>query len=328
MSTVLSTRALALPMLVVSAMLTAGCTAAAAPDATPTSDPTPAAVAASPAPADIPTHWSAVVDLAAIPLGDDAVSSAPATDFIFSCKTNFSGRGPVHTGPWIDYENDTWNSTTKVVVTGNITWPTATYVESVEGEQRVLTSQDVPVDDPTGTFPIAADDPAFAFDRNPNSIGDHAVELRMPLNPTTAAVPSCVAMGAIGMITNGVFIYNALDGSGGDAAAHEAQDLCNGHPDGADDYHYHDIPSCILDVLAPTGSTLVGYALDGYGIYVERDSLGNLPTNADLDECHGRTSTVLFNGIEQEMYHYSATLEFPFTVGCYRGTPGPVPSHG
>ncbi|MGJ8722676.1 MAG: hypothetical protein ACSHW9_12615, partial [Salinibacterium amurskyense] len=73
--------------------------------------------------------------------------------------------------------------------------------------------------------------------------------------------------------------------------------------------------------------TLVGYALDGFGIYVERDSAGNLPTNADLDECHGRTSTVLFDGVEQEMYHYSATLEFPFTVGCYAGDPAPVPSH-
>lgn len=38
---------------------------------------------------------------------------------------------------------------------------------------------------------------------------------------------------------------------------------------------------------------------------------GNLPTNAGLDECHGRTSTVLWNGEEQEVYRYSATMEYP-----------------
>ena len=83
-------------------------------------------------------------------------------------------------------------------------------------------------------------------------------------------------MGAVGVLKNGVFIYNALD---------------------------------------------------GYGIYVERDKRGNLPTNADLDRCHGRTSKVEWNGTKQKVYHYSATLESPYTVGCYRGTPVAAPAH-
>lgn len=84
-------------------------------------------------------------------------------------------------------------------------------------------------------------------------------------------------------------------------------------------YHYHNVPSCIRDAASDT-STLVGYAFDGYGIYVERDSSGNLPTNADLDACHGRTSKVMWDGKLTNIYHYDATLEYPYTVGCFHGT--------
>jgi hypothetical protein len=59
---------------------------------------------------------------------------------------------------------------------------------------------------------------------------------------------------------------------------------------------------------------------DGFPIVVERDSSDALPTNADLDECHGRTSPVLIAGEVVTTYHYSATLEFPYTIGCYKGT--------
>jgi hypothetical protein len=30
---------------------------------------------------------------------------------------------------------------------------------------------------------------------------------------------------------------------------------------------------------------------------------------------------VSWNGEQVSMYHYVATLEYPYTVGCYRGTP-------
>ena len=44
-------------------------------------------------------------------------------------------------------------------------------------------------------------------------------------------------------------------------------------------------------------------------------------TNASLDVCHGRTSTVPWHGTRVKIYHYVMTHEFPYTVGCYRGTP-------
>jgi len=117
--------------------------------------------------------------------------------------------------------------------------------------------------------------------------------------------------------------WNLLDATGRDAGAHEVQDSCDGHPQMSGIYHYHDYSTC-LDTAATKmagSSILVGYALDGYGIYVERDASGRLPTDADLDACHGRTSRVLWNGKESVVYHYDVTLEYPYLVGCFHGAP-------
>jgi YHYH protein len=271
--------------------------------------------------AGVPAAWSQVIDPAAIPLGDDKISTEPVIGSLYSCKTRFGGRGAPHGGPWINEANKTWDSTTKVHVQGSRTWPQATYREATEGETRVITSADLPTRQVTGTFPIAETDPAHRYDRNPNAIAAQTVELRLPQQPTAAAIPSCVDLGPAGVLKNGVYFYNAIDAAGGDAAAHETQDSCDGHPDGTESYHYHNIPGCLVSAASKEGSTLIGYALDGYGIYIERDADGNLPSNADLDACHGRTSTVRWNGKTEKIYHYSATLEFPYTIGCYHGTP-------
>jgi hypothetical protein len=44
-----------------------------------------------------------------------------------------------------------------------------------------------------------------------------------------------------------------------------------------------------------------------------------LLTSADLDECHGHTHAIPWNGKMVVMYHYHATWDFPYTVGCLRG---------
>ena len=122
------------------------------------------------------------------------------------------------------------------------------------------------------------------------------------------------------MLTDGVLLYNALDGEGRDAGAHEVLDTCGEHPQMSGQLHHHFVPACLM--TSPTSrATLVGYAIDGYGIYVERDADGSLLTNTDLDACHGRTSLAPFDGHEQVVYHYDATIEYPYTVGCLHGTP-------
>jgi len=129
-------------------------------------------------------------------------------------------------------------------------------------------------------------------------------------------------MGPIGVFADGVATFNALDAAGHDAAAHETLDACDGHPEQTGAYHHHTVPSCLLaDLTEPSTTSLVGYALDGYGIYVERDQFGNLLTNENLDACHGRIGPVLWDGEVVEMYHYVVTMEYPYTLGCFRGTP-------
>jgi YHYH protein len=126
-------------------------------------------------------------------------------------------------------------------------------------------------------------------------------------------------MGAIGYALNGVAIYNALDDAGRDAVAHEVQDSCDGHPQQAGQYHYHGPSECMPH--ADEHNALVGYALDGFGIYSPYDADGQEYTNADLDECHGTTSEIEWNGEMVSMYHYVLTQEYPYTIGCFRGTP-------
>ena len=264
--------------------------------------------------------WKGKVDPAAIPLGDGKVSSAPKAGYVDSCTTNFRGGGAEHAGSWIDSSNATWNSKAKVAVEGSVHWPAASYSVKTSGSHRIITTNDLPETYPTGVFPIRFNDPAYQYDRNPNRIAAQSHTYTLPLNPKAAATPNCTTLGAIGVLNDGVLLFNALDAAGRDAVAHETQDSCNGHPDGQEEYHYHDVPSCIRDA-AKGSSTLVGYALDGYGVYVERDDKGTLPTNADLDACHGRTSQVTWNGKKVNIYHYDATLEYPYTVGCFHGTP-------
>ena len=261
------------------------------------------------------------VDPAAIPLGDGYVSSSPEVGYVDSCIRTFPGQGGASVvGPWIDGTTKTWDSLTKVAVAGSVAWPQARYSVTVSGSRRIITGNDLPVDHTTGTFPISPSDPAYTYDHNPNTITAQTVSWSLPLNPVAAKTPGCTGGGPVGILDDGVYLFNALDGEGRDAGAHEVLDRCQEHPQMAGILHHHSVPSCILS--GATGrSTLVGYAADGYGIYVERNAAGTLLTNTDLDACHGRTSRVLWNGKEQTVYHYDATLEYPYTVGCYHGTP-------
>ncbi len=261
------------------------------------------------------------VNPATIPLGDGYVSTTPKVGYVDSCQTTFPSIGGAQTvGPWIDTATKTWDSLSKTHVQGSVSWPQATYSVTVAGGQRVITGNDLPVDHTTGTFPIASTDPAYAYDRNPNTITAQTIDWSLPEQPEAATTPTCTSGGAVGILDDGVLLFNALDGEGRDAGAHEVLDACDEHPMSAGELHHHSVPSCILD-KATGRSTLVGYAIDGYGIYVERTAAGALLTNTDLDACHGRTSPVMWNGTIQNVYHYDATLEYPYTVGCFHGTP-------
>lgn len=75
-----------------------------------------------------------------------------------------------------------------------------------------------------------------------------------------------------------------------------ALDDCGGHVNNAESYHYHSATGCWHEGAQPDEhAALVGYALDGYGIYSMTDLDGGEPT--DPDECRGHTDDV-------RGYHY------------------------
>ncbi|HJV09070.1 MAG TPA: YHYH protein [Acidimicrobiales bacterium] len=288
--------------------------------------PAPTVAAAGPTTVTSPTTVATTTTVAPapvvtlLPLGDGKRSAAPEVGSLFSCQTTFGpAAGAFRDGPWI-LGDGRWDPSAKLHVQGTVAWPQAEYDTRAQGATRVITTNGVPAQATTGVFPIAANDPAYQYDRNPNVITPRSTTLTVPARPAMAAAPACVNMGAIGVLTDGVALFNALDAQGRDAAAHEVLDNCDGHPERSGQYHHHEVPSCVL-ARATASSTLVGYALDGFGIYVERRPNGSLLTNADLDGCHGRTSPVAWDGETVDLYHYVATAEYPYTVGCYRGTP-------
>lgn len=269
-----------------------------------------------------------------LPLGDGHLSNAPQSGSVYACRTDFRRAGTVKNEPWI--EGGRWHPAEKPVVEGEVHWPNAAVSIALEDGMRVVRANGLP-DHPTGEFPIARDSLAFRYDRNPNRIAAQEVLLRLPALPQTARAPSCLPMGMIGFALTGVAIYNALDAAGLDAAAHEVQDKCSGHPQQAGEYHYHSLSPCMADPDGAAGrpSALVGYALDGFGIYGPVGEDGKRLTNADLDACHGHVGTVMWDGAPRAIYHYHLTDEYPYTLGCFVGTSvgghvsrGPAPGGG
>ncbi|MBL8642751.1 MAG: YHYH protein [Rhodospirillaceae bacterium] len=257
------------------------------------------------------------VDLTRLPVGDTRVSDKPKVGWIWACRPPLDAPPAVAKGPWFNPDGLTYDLTRKAVVQGEVTWPHR-FVMRVEGDRRIFSSNDLP-NHPTGEFPISPQDPAYQYDRNPSRISAQNMTVELPLNPTPSAEPTC-APGAVGILLTGVVLFNALDAVGLDAVAHESQDGCQGHPQRDGVYHYHSLTICHDDAVLPDGhSALVGYALDGFGIFGRLGEGGKPLSSADLDECHGHTHAIPWNGKTVTMYHYHGTWDFPYTVGCMRG---------
>ena len=231
---------------------------------------------------------------------------------------------------------------------------------TVDGNYRLIQGNGYP-DYTPGNFPNA---------HNPNAIRKKNYQLRVPLNPVMGA-PRATVRTPFGIALNGVLFdpgtaeywrndrnsgwnYEALGG-----ACQLGLDFSNAHvqPNGA--YHYHGLPTGLLDRYAYRNSpALLGYAADGFPIYGPygykkaddpassmtqlkpgyRVKSGTRPSGpggaydgvfvqdwtydkelGDLDECNGRV------GVTPEYpdgtYYYVVSGEYPFIPRCWRGTP-------
>ena len=257
-------------------------------------------------------------DQTKLPIGDGKVGSSAKVGWVFSCQTRFPpAGGAFKDGPWIKSDG-TFDFTAKAIVDGNVTW-TSSQTFTLEGATNTVTGNGLPKHT-TGTYPVSSSDDAYQYDRNPNPIKTQTINYSLPVNPAVTATPTCLGLGPIGITLTGAVFFNALDANGKDAVAHELQDACQGHPERSGQYHYHNLTSCLND-LGTGHSSLQGYVRDGFGLYGLRGEAGKMLTNAALDGCHGHTHQIVWNGKAVGLYHYHATYEYPYTIGCYKGKP-------
>lgn len=263
------------------------------------------------------------IDKTRLPIGDGHISQRPEAGNVWPCQTRGFGTRREHTGPWIKTDG-TFDLLNKPSAAGDVQWPSQLRIYQ-EGAVRKIVGNLLP-NHPTGIFPKNPSDPTYVYSPNPHPIKSRAVFMELQANPDLATNASCVPMGAIGILLSGSAIFNGLDANGQDAVAHEIQDKCQGHPERNGTYHYHNLTNCLKDEGVSTShSALVGYAFDGFGIFGHRGEKGKVLSNADLDACHGHSHIIAWDGKQADMYHYHATWEYPYTVGCYKGKPQQLP---
>lgn len=249
-----------------------------------------------------------------LPVGDGRYRTTGAEKgYVYACAgyAENLGRGEGGAGskgPW--FSGSTYSAKTKAHVAGSVRW-TSHVTAAVVGSTRTITTNDLPTHT-TGVFPVQPSDPAYRYDRNPNSIRAQSLSYELPASPAYGS-PSCMG-GEAGLLLTGVALFNAFDAGGRDAGAWEVQDSCGGHPQRSGEYHYHSLSSCITDV-----SVVIGFALDGFPITGPKVGPNNVLTTRDLDECHGITSAIAVDGRTVSTYHYVMTEDFPYSVSCFRG---------
>lgn len=144
---------------------------------------------------------------------------------------------------------------------------------------------------------------------------DLSLTFTIPVTPKVAAEPSRLS-GEAGISLNGFQI--AARAPVDDILSSytiAAFDDCGGHVNPNDGYHYHAATAaegCNSHGTDSNGHpALIGYALDGYGIYGPLTADGD--EVAKLDECSG-------NGDREHGYHYhAASPELNQHIGCFHG---------
>lgn len=270
-------------------------------------------------------------DLTTLPFGGNSPtdilirnqgSAQPDFLSLWLCGLPSNGAGNTDASDWTNADGS-WDYIRKPQVEGEVTWISEFNVSLDGNGNRVITGNALP-DHPTGVFPITPGSDAYRYDGNPNIISEHEILYTFAEIPEIAQESSCVPFGPSGISLSGSAIYHGASTLGNDAAAHEMLDRFGGHTDGTERYHYHFPAQDLQDHIHPHTSghsAIMGYMLDGFGIYGPHGEDGEILSSADLDECHGHTHSVLWDGEMIELYHYHWTYDFPYNIGCFKGTP-------
>jgi len=126
-----------------------------------------------------------------------------------------------------------------------------------------------------------SDIPAYSigpWPGNPNVASNQGFTFKIPRVPqVNNGTKTATALGHIGVLANGVSIFNAKDAMSynnqniwhQNAVIVEAPsfDTCLGHPQMTGEYHHHQTPRCLVPAGSSAHSPLLGYAFDGYPLY-------------------------------------------------------------
>jgi hypothetical protein len=157
----------------------------------------------------------------------------------------------------------------------------------------------------------------------------------IPTTPQYTSAVTATSLGSIGVMISGAVIYNPFEGDNKTVAmannftitnsqgiTASFVDKCAGHPipdSGA--YHYHGLSTCVTAKVDKIGkpSHLIGFALDGFPIYGDRDIKGKQITAKNLDQCNGIISAT--PEFPKGIYHYVllGTADVRSSIACFHG---------
>lgn len=167
---------------------------------------------------------------------------------------------------------------------------------------------------------------------NPGSPTNQNWSFRIPRNPVLATTQPVVGLGHIGVLINGVTIFNASDARSynnlniwhQNAMFFEAAgfDTALGHP-AMVEYHHHQKTPQLPTGNATHHSPIVGYAFDGFPIYgpygyANADGSGGIARMTTSYRTRNITQrTTLPNGTQLPANQYGPPVSATYPLGCY-----------
>jgi|TARA_B110000914_G_C15452982_1_gene441887 hypothetical protein len=151
---------------------------------------------------------------------------------------------------------------------------------------------------------------------NPNEAKSKNYYFTIPKSPKFRDEPYKITKKTqeIGVALNGIIIAAPYDSQDKIAPYNRIVDECSSHSDPQGMYHYHFAPLCLKnsngESIGVNPQNQIGWSFDGFKIYGLADRKKHMPI---IDECNGHS--------HGEEYHYHATIDFPFFMGCFKGEP-------
>ena len=211
---------------------------------------------------------------------------------------------------------------------------------SVTGYGGYLTNVQLVQYDSTYVYISATCIPGYSigpWPGNPNIPANKNFVYEIPRHPVqNTGTPTNVPLGQVGVWTNGVSVFNALDAMSYNNLGYWHQnayffegsgfDNCLGHPAPDGQYHHHVSPKCLYSTTDSTHhSPIIGYAFDGfpiYGAYAYTNTNGTGAIKRMKSSYKPRTGMVhrdtLADGTVLTSGNYGPDVSTTYPIGAYQ----------